>query len=85
MSGLMTPDGRPQSSFFQVTKWMALTAMLLFLCATFGNKICCNISIVHWMFQGNEIFGSLSAEDYNNTIKLVEQAIIATDLALYFQ
>ncbi|PFX27035.1 dual 3',5'-cyclic-AMP and -GMP phosphodiesterase 11-like isoform X1 [Stylophora pistillata] len=35
--------------------------------------------------QGNEIFGSLSAEDYNKVIKLVEQAIIATDLALYFQ
>jgi len=36
-------------------------------------------------FQGNEIFGSLSAGDYNRIIKLIEQAIIATDLALYFQ
>ncbi|XP_048589168.1 dual 3',5'-cyclic-AMP and -GMP phosphodiesterase 11 isoform X2 [Nematostella vectensis] len=35
--------------------------------------------------QGNEIFNTLSADEYNKIIKLLEASIIATDLALYFQ
>ena len=42
-------------------------------------------NLIIFFLKGNEIFGSLSAEEYNAVIKLVEQAIIATDLALYFQ
>ncbi|KAG1682645.1 cGMP-specific 3',5'-cyclic phosphodiesterase [Nymphon striatum] len=34
--------------------------------------------------EGNTIFQSLSAEDYRTVIKLIEAAIISTDLALYF-
>ncbi|XP_070540826.1 cGMP-specific 3',5'-cyclic phosphodiesterase-like isoform X6 [Ptychodera flava] len=35
--------------------------------------------------EGNNIFESLSSEDYRNVIKILESAILSTDLALYFK
>ncbi|XP_068745612.1 cGMP-specific 3',5'-cyclic phosphodiesterase-like [Montipora capricornis] len=35
--------------------------------------------------EGNNIFEHLSPEDYRMTIKILEHAILSTDLALYFQ
>lgn len=35
--------------------------------------------------EGNNIFQSLSTEDYRNVMKTVENAIISTDLAMYFK
>lgn len=34
--------------------------------------------------KGNDILGNVSAEDYQSIIQLIEQAILATDLARYF-
>lgn len=36
-------------------------------------------------FQDNNIFQSLSSDDYRLVIHLIEAAIISTDLALYFK
>ena len=36
-------------------------------------------------FQGNEILSGLSQDDYESMIGLLEAAILATDLALYFK
>lgn len=35
--------------------------------------------------EGNNIFEGLSPDDYRSTIKILEHAILSTDLALYFQ
>jgi cGMP-specific 3',5'-cyclic phosphodiesterase len=35
--------------------------------------------------EGNNLFQSLSTEDYRNVMKTVESAIISTDLAMYFK
>ena len=35
--------------------------------------------------QGNNIFMSMSAEDYKRMIDILENAILSTDLALYFK
>ncbi|KXJ28648.1 cGMP-specific 3',5'-cyclic phosphodiesterase [Exaiptasia diaphana] len=35
--------------------------------------------------EGNNIFSELSSDDYRRVIKLLEHAILSTDLALYFQ
>lgn len=35
--------------------------------------------------EGNNIFEGLSSDDYRFTIKILEHAILSTDLALYFQ
>lgn len=35
--------------------------------------------------QGNEIFMNLNPEEYTNAIRLLEHAILATDLAVYFK
>lgn len=46
------------------------------------------IRYIDWnsiLSQGNEIFQTLSTEEYNDVIQLLEQAILATDLALYFK
>lgn len=37
------------------------------------------------LFQGNNIFQSLSPAQYRNVIKMLEHAILSTDLALYFK
>ncbi|XP_033125627.1 cGMP-specific 3',5'-cyclic phosphodiesterase-like, partial [Anneissia japonica] len=34
--------------------------------------------------ENNNIFQSLSADDYQSVLKMLESAILATDLALYF-
>ena len=44
---------------------------------------CQIIKVFH--FQGNNIFGNLTAEEYNRVMKMLENAILATDLALYFR
>ena len=36
-------------------------------------------------FQGNEILSGLSQDEYESMIGLLEAAILATDLALYFK
>jgi len=41
------------------------------------------IMIIH--SSGNEIFNTLSPEEYNLTINVLEHAILSTDLALYFK
>lgn len=33
--------------------------------------------------QGNQILSGLSLDEYKSTLKMVERAILATDLALY--
>ena len=38
-----------------------------------------------YVFQGNEILCGLSQEEYESMIGLLEAAILATDLALYFK
>lgn len=40
--------------------------------------------LAHWV-SGNQILGSLSSEEYERVVVLVERAILATDLALYFK
>ena len=37
------------------------------------------------LLQGNDILVNLSPDDYERVIKVVENAILATDLALYFR
>lgn len=36
-------------------------------------------------FQGNQILGNLSPNEYSRVIKVLEDAILATDLAVYFR
>lgn len=40
--------------------------------------------MAYWV-SGNQILGSLSSEEYERVVVLVERAILATDLALYFK
>lgn len=35
--------------------------------------------------QGNDILMNLSQDDYERVVKIVENAILATDLVLYFR
>ena len=37
------------------------------------------------IFQGSNIFDNLNEEDYKLAMKLLEDAILSTDLALYFK
>ena len=37
------------------------------------------------LFQGNNIFMHLSPREYREAIRVVESAILSTDLALYFR
>ena len=50
-----------------------------------SHQGCSGIEIFLISPQGNEIFQTLSTEEYNEVIQLLEQAILATDLALYFK
>lgn len=63
-------------AFFRVIELHVKRPSLHGLCIT--TPIC-------FLFQGNNIFEHLSAEDYRTTIKILEHAILSTDLALYFQ
>ena len=38
-----------------------------------------------YFFQGSNIFKNLNEEDYKLAMKLLEDAILSTDLALYFK
>lgn len=35
--------------------------------------------------QGHNIFANLSSKEYSNMMQLLKQAILSTDLTLYFQ
>jgi len=37
-----------------------------------------------WL-QGNEIFANLNEDDYKKLVHILEEVILATDLALYFK
>lgn len=37
------------------------------------------------LFQGHNIFSSLSSRDYGDLMQLLKQSILATDLTLYFE
>lgn len=37
------------------------------------------------LFQGNQILGNLSPDEYSRVIKVLEDAILSTDLAVYFR
>lgn len=39
----------------------------------------------NYVFQGNQILGNLSPDEYSRIIKVLEDAILATDLAVYFR
>lgn len=34
---------------------------------------------------GNQVLGNLSSEDYSKVIRVLEDAILSTDLAVYFR
>ena len=38
-----------------------------------------------WLFQGSDILCNLSQADYEQVIGVLENAILSTDLALYFR
>ena len=40
---------------------------------------------IFYFFQGNEILANLPQDHYEQCIRLLEGAILATDLALYFR
>ena len=46
---------------------------------------CTRIMAYCLYFQGNEILANLQQEHYEECIRLLEGAILATDLALYFR
>lgn len=37
------------------------------------------------LLQGNQILGNLSPDEYSRVIKVLEDAILSTDLAVYFR
>lgn len=43
---------------------------------------CCFLFV---FVKGNQILSSLSIEEYKATLKMIKQAILATDLALYIK
>lgn len=44
-----------------------------------------NIYPFCFFFQGSQILSSLSVDEYKSTLKMIEKAILATDLALYMK
>uniref|UniRef100_A0A2D4IYF5 PDEase domain-containing protein n=1 Tax=Micrurus lemniscatus lemniscatus TaxID=129467 RepID=A0A2D4IYF5_MICLE len=46
---------------------------------------CHKYSIVFFWTKGNQILSALSVEEYKATLKIIKQAILATDLALYIK
>ncbi len=49
--------------------------------------IWCNICHLFLLFflQGHNIFANLSSKEYSNMMQLLKQAILSTDLTLYFK
>lgn len=37
------------------------------------------------IFQGNQILSNVSSEEYSRIVKVLEDAILSTDLAVYFR
>lgn len=50
-------------------------------CAQYNN---CGPMFVP-LLQGNQILSGLSLDEYKATLKMIERAILATDLALYMK
>lgn len=40
---------------------------------------------IYFSLQGNQILSGLSLDEYKTTLKMIERAILATDLALYMK
>jgi 3''5''-cyclic nucleotide phosphodiesterase. len=40
---------------------------------------------LHSVFQGNQILSNVSPDEYSRIIKVLEEAILSTDLAVYFR
>lgn len=38
-----------------------------------------------FLIKGNQILSGLSIEEYKTTLKIIKQAILATDLAVYIK
>jgi hypothetical protein len=45
----------------------------------------CTANNVFFFIKGNQILSGLSIEEYKTTLKIIKQAILATDLALYIK
>lgn len=43
------------------------------------------LTMVFFFIKGNQILSGLSIEEYKTTLKIIKQAILATDLALYIK
>jgi len=75
-------DHRGTNNTFQVKSESALAQL-------YGTSVMEHHHFDHCIMilnsPGNEIFQTLSTEEYNEVIQLLEQAILATDLALYFK
>ncbi|XP_039297144.1 dual 3',5'-cyclic-AMP and -GMP phosphodiesterase 11-like [Nilaparvata lugens] len=48
------------------------------------NYFYSNIIWFYFLFQGNQILSNLSPDEYSRVIKVLEDAILSTDLAVYF-
>lgn len=44
-----------------------------------------NYDVTGFLPKGNQILSGLSAKQYTEVIKMLESAILSTDLALYFK
>lgn len=51
---------------------------------TYSSTVSKYISFVY-LLQGNQILGNLSPDEYSRVIKVLEDAILSTDLAVYFR
>ncbi|EMP38562.1 cGMP-specific 3',5'-cyclic phosphodiesterase [Chelonia mydas] len=51
----------------------------------FNTAQCMFAALKSGKLQGNQILSNLSIEEYKATLKMIKQAILATDLALYFK
>lgn len=60
------------NSCFVALPWLNVLHVAVF--------ICINLST-----QGSQILSGLSLDEYKTTLKMIEKAILATDLALYMK
>lgn len=61
---------------------MWLHFQILFLAAASPSG---GLMMVFFFIKGNQILSGLSIEEYKTTLKIIKQAILATDLALYIK
>lgn len=52
------------------------------MCEIFSVK---DVLLFTFLLQGNEILANLNEDDYKTLVGMLEEAILATDLALYFK